>query len=143
MPGFLVLFGASLPRDMCRDWPRHIATGRALSHLFDVRDVSVYRPWIDEVFFTKSSFYAAAIKIAFGAIALDAARCTGKSSPSIALQSLVDCEGEIAVWSCRDWSRHIVAHVYRITRLVPQLAGYPHKSPKRLTDNCNQPPLAN
>ena len=42
--------------------------------------------------------------MAFGAVALDAARRTGESGTSVAVQSLVDRQGEIAVVACRDRS---------------------------------------
>ena len=48
--------------------------------------------------------------MAFGAIALNAARRAGKSGARIALQGLVDRQGEFAVGACRDRSRQVVGH---------------------------------
>ena len=66
--------------------------------------------------------------MALGAVALNAARRAGEAGARIALQGLVDREGEVAVEGCRDRSRQVVGHAYIITRLVPRLAGYPQRS---------------
>jgi hypothetical protein len=54
-------------------------------------------------------------------------RCAvcGESGARVALQGIVDRQGEFTVEACRDRSRLVVGHVWMISRLVPRLAGYP------------------
>ena len=113
--------------DTCRDWSRHVAACRDRSHLLDVGDVLIYRSRRDQIFLAERGFDAAAVQVAFGAIALDATRRPGEAGARITLKRVVDCEREIAVGACRDKSRQVVGHGAMIPRLVPRLAGYPHR----------------
>jgi hypothetical protein len=109
--GFLRLLVVALCRcDSCRGMPRLVATSRDRSHLLDVGNVLVHRRGRDEIFFAECGLDAAALKMAFGAIALNAAGRTGEASASIALDGLLDGESEIAVRARRDRSRHVVGH---------------------------------
>jgi hypothetical protein len=55
-------------------------------------------------FSPNAAFDAATLKMAFGAIALNAAGRTGEASPGVTLDSLLDGESEIAVGGGRDRS---------------------------------------
>jgi hypothetical protein len=62
-----------------------------------------------------------------GTIALDAPRRPGKSGACVALQSILDREGEFAVEAFCDKSRLVVGHASMITRSFHSLAGYPQR----------------
>src|SRR5579864_43597 len=96
--------------DSCRGMPRLVATSRDRSHLLDIGNVLVHRRWCDQIFFAECGLDTAALKMAFGAIALNAARCAGEARASIALDRLLDGESEIAVGAGRDLSRQVVGH---------------------------------
>ncbi len=73
--------------DSCRDWSRHVATCRDRSHLLDIGDVLVHRRRRDQIFLAERGFDAAAVEVAFGAIALHAAGRAGESGAGIALKA--------------------------------------------------------
>ena len=109
---------------------RQVGACRGLSDLFNVRDVLVHRCRRDKVFFAELGLDEAALEVAFGAIALNTARSAGETSASVALQGLVDRQGEIAVVGCRDKSRLVVGHRGMITAIVPRL--------RRLSPYCRE-----
>jgi hypothetical protein len=113
--------------DTCRDRSRQVAACRDRSHLLDIGDVLIDRCRRDQIFLAERGFDAAAVQVAFGAIALHAAGCAGETGAGVTLKRLVDREREIAVGACRDKSRQVVGHGAMIPRLVPRLAGYPQK----------------
>ena len=111
--------------DSCRGMPRLVATSRDRSHLLDIGDVLVDRCGRDQIFFAECSLDAPALKMAFGAIPLNAAWRPGEASASVALDGLLYGESEIAVGGCRDRSRLVVGHVVDDSTARPTLTGYP------------------
>src|SRR5580704_12687042 len=108
--GFLRLLVVALCRwDRCRGMPRLVATCRDRSYLLDVGNVLVHRRGRDEIFFAECGLDAAALKMAFGAVALNAARSTGEACASVALDGLLDGKSEITVGAGRDLSRQYLA----------------------------------
>jgi hypothetical protein len=85
--------------------PRLVATCRDRSYLLDVGNVLVHRRGRDEIFFAECGLDAAALKMAFGAVALNAARSTGEACASVALDGLLDGKSEITVGAGRDFVR--------------------------------------
>lgn len=72
-----------------RDKSRQVAT-RLGGHLVDIGDVLRDGVRGDQIFFTEGSFDKTAFEMAFGAIALHAARGTWMTSLSIVLECFVD-----------------------------------------------------
>jgi hypothetical protein len=105
--------------DSCRGMPRLVATSRDRSHLLDIGNVLVHRRGRDQIFFAECGLDAAALKMTFGAIALNAAGRAGKAGAGIALDGLLDGESEVAVGACRDWSRRVVGHYVYDTAARP------------------------
>ena len=114
---------------------RQVGACRCLSHLLDIGDVLVHRRWRYEVLFAELGLDEAALQMAFGTVALDAAGRAGEPGTGVPLQGLVNRQGEIAVVGCRDRSRQVVGHRGMITGLVPRLGGYPHTSRAEICGN--------
>lgn len=112
----------------CRDRSRLVGACRCLSDLLDVGDVLVNRCRRDEILLAELGLNQPALEVSIGAIALDATGRPGETGARVALQGLVDRQGEIAVVGCRDRSRQVVGHRGMITVLVPRLSGYPQKA---------------
>src|ERR1700730_16519185 len=79
-----------------------------MTHLLNIGNVLVHRFRRNEIFLAKGSFDQSALKMTFGAIAMDAAWRAGKSGPAVALQGFINGESEIAVGAWRDKSRLVV-----------------------------------
>src|SRR6266850_7788016 len=93
-----------------RVMPRHVATGRCRSHFFNVADVLCDRRRRDEVLVAEGSFNAPTVEMSLRTIALNAAGCSRMAGVLVAKSGLIDCESEVAVGSCRDWSRLVDVH---------------------------------
>ena len=106
-PPLRFLFVATLCCDSRRDLSRHVATSRGRSHLLDIGDVLCDRCRRDQILFAEGRLHAAAVEMAFCAIALDAAIGAGMAGVLVALGRLVDREGIFAVGAGRDRSRQV------------------------------------
>ena len=96
---------------------RQVASCRDRTHLLDVGDMLSDRGRRDEIFFAELRFDTAAVEMASGAVALNAARRTGMSGVLVPLKRLFDCEGIFAVGGGRDRSRQVDLHYINVPLL--------------------------